>query len=71
MMESLFNEVASLKAGKFIKKKLQQRCFPFIFKIFKNTFLQITPSVAAFYANVRISFLLILKNLLTTLVKES
>ena len=28
VLESLFNKVAELKACKFIKKKLQRRCFP-------------------------------------------
>ena len=28
MLESHFSNVAGLKASKFIKKKLQRRCFP-------------------------------------------
>ena len=28
MLESRFNKVAGLRAGNFIKKRLQHRCFP-------------------------------------------
>ena len=39
MLESLFNKVADLKACNFIKKRLQDRCFPLKFAIFlKNVF---------------------------------
>ena len=37
-LESHFNKNAGLKAGKFIKKRLQYRCFPCKYcKIFKNS----------------------------------
>ena len=43
MLESLFNKVVDLKAYKFIKKILQQRCFPVKFEKFLRTpFLQNT-----------------------------
>ena len=40
---SLFNKVGGLKACTFIKKRLQQSCFPREYsKIFKTTFLENT-----------------------------
>ena len=48
MLESLFNKVASLKASNFIKKRLQDRCFPEKFtKFLKRSFFYRTPPVAA------------------------
>ena len=37
MLESLFNEVADLKACDFIKKRLQYRCYPVKFAKFLRT----------------------------------
>ena len=38
-LESLFNKVAGLEACNFIKKRIQQRCFPVKFaKLFKTPF---------------------------------
>ena len=37
MLESLFNKVAGLQAGKFIKKRFQPRCFPIKFAKFFRT----------------------------------
>ena len=37
MLESLFNKVAGLQAGKFIKKRFQPRCFPMKFAKFFRT----------------------------------
>ena len=37
MLESLFDEVASLKSWNFIKKRLQDRCFPVKFAKFLRT----------------------------------
>ena len=48
MLESLFNKVASLKTSNFIKKRLQDRCFPEKFtKFLKRSFFNRTPPVAA------------------------
>ena len=49
VLESLSNKVAGLKAGNFIKKKLQHRCFPVnIAKNFKNSLFYRTSPVAVF-----------------------
>ena len=40
MLESRFNEVAGLKICNFIKKRLQHKCFPVKFQIFKNTYFE-------------------------------
>ena len=37
MLESLFNKVAGLKTGKFIKQRVQNRCFPVTFLKFLRT----------------------------------
>ena len=37
VLESLFNKVADLKACKFIKNRLQHRCFPVKFAKFLRT----------------------------------
>ena len=34
------SEIAGPQAGNFIKKRLQQRCFPVKFEIFKNTYFE-------------------------------
>ena len=48
MLESLFNKVASLKGCNFIKKRLQQWCFPGnIAKFLRTAFFYRTPLVAA------------------------
>ena len=51
MLESLFNEVISLKASNFVKKRLQHICFSMnLAKILRITFLYFfdrTPPVAA------------------------
>ena len=39
VLESLFNEVASLQACNFVKKRLQHRCFPVKFAKFLITFI--------------------------------
>ena len=46
VLESLFNKVAGLKAYNFIKKELEHRCFPIIFK---NTFFCRTPPMDTFF----------------------
>ena len=47
MLESLFNNVAGMKA--FIKERLQHRCFPVnIMKFLQRASLYRTPPVAAF-----------------------
>ena len=47
MLESLLNWLGGLEAWNFIKKRLQQRCFPVKFAVSKNTFFYRTPRVAA------------------------
>ena len=48
MLESIFIKVVSLPAFNFIKKRVQQRCFSCeYFEIFKNSFFDGTPLVAA------------------------
>ena len=37
VLESPFNELAALKVGCFIKKRLQQKCFPVIIAKFLGT----------------------------------
>ena len=48
MLESPFNKVVGLKVCKFIKKRLQHRCFPVkIAKFLRTAFLYRTPPAAA------------------------
>ena len=48
MLESLFHKVAGLQARNFIKKRLQQVFYCEYCEIFKNSFFDRTPPVAAF-----------------------
>ena len=41
MSESLFDKAVALQACKFIKKRLQHRCFFVSIEIFKNAYLEI------------------------------
>ena len=51
-MESLFNEMASLKAGNFIKKRLQHLWIPVNIAIFlKNAYFEEQLQSAAFVPN--------------------
>ena len=47
MLESLFSKVASLEPYKFIKKRLQHRCFPVNIVNFLRNLIYRTPQVAA------------------------
>ena len=40
LLESLFYKVADLQTFNFIKKRLQPSCFPFIVKIWRNTYFE-------------------------------
>ena len=49
MLQSLFNKVAGLQACSFIKKRLQDWCFPCKYcEIFKNSFFEEYLRMAAF-----------------------
>ena len=48
MLESLSNKVTGLKAGNFIKKRLQYMCFPVNIAKFVRTAFYRTPPVAVF-----------------------
>ena len=47
VLESLFSNVASLEAYKFIKKRLQRKCLPVNIADFLRKFIWRTPPVAA------------------------
>ena len=47
VLESFFNKVAGPQGCKYMKKRLQHRCFPKYCETFKNSFFYRTPLVAA------------------------